>query len=301
MTERIATTTITEGFTQKMHSLGRKQFELMKQATTGQRIHMASEGPSVMGRIMDMQTEKRNLNQFYKNAGEAKDLATISFSQINQLKDIMVRAQEIAALTNSDLSADEFGPYSKEIEGLVEQAASIVGSKHLDGKYLFSGASTDTHPLNITRDGNNKITSVVYQGSANVSPKFSISSADKLSPRLETSETQGLATVVTDLISLRDALTSGQSSQVRTAETSLRTSFDTVVAHVGSLGSKLARIEFANSQNTEQFRHLDGEISQEADADLVTTIASFQQAQLAYQAAMRSYSMIQQNSLLDML
>tara|TARA_B100001248_G_scaffold262589_1_gene259776 strand:+ start:78507 stop:79409 length:903 start_codon:yes stop_codon:yes gene_type:complete len=300
MSFRVSSNTFPESLKNNLARLNQEQSKLLLQATTGQRITKPSDDAPAMARILDYQSGKREVAQFSRNANRAHIMTQSSYNALDKMRDISTHAQEIGASTNNELAAEKFAPYAKEVDGMLEQAVNLLNSKHL-GDSLFAGNQSDVQPFQVTRDVNNKITAITYNGATTASAKYDVAENTNLSPVLDGSEAQGLLSSLDNLRLLRDALEASDSTAVAALEPSLRADGDKVIASLGTLGAKLTRIEGAKTQNSTRFADIDKSISNEADVDFVSTIQKLNQVQMGLQTAMQAGARALSLSILDFI
>ena len=279
--------------------LGTKQAELQDQVASGQRVRLPGDDPAAVGRLLTLEAERRQVNQFERNADVALELSQATFSYLKEIKDLSDRAGELALLGTGALGANATLAYAAEVEQLVEQAVRL-GNGKLRNDYLFAGTSIDTEPFAVTRGTDNKITSASYTGNSDVR---SIAVAEQSTVEVGSNGTTnaGLGDFINSLITLRDSLLGNDRTALDTAAGELATSEDVLVSAIGGLGAAEMRIEVSRDQITTRRDSIELLVSAEADADLPTTVVKLSQATTAYEAALASASRILNMSILDYL
>lgn len=296
---RVATNTISEAIVRQIQKLGSQQVKLQSQVASGQRITQPEDDPAAVGRVLILESERRQIYQFGRNAANAMALAQASFSGLRGIKRISDRASELATLGTGVLGPDALKAYGAEVGQLIEQAVQSANTR-FNGNYIFTGTAVDAPAVTVVRDGNGLVTSVSYAGNANQSA-IPLSEATNITPTTTGTTNVGLITFITNLISLRDALTSGSTAAVAATQPGLTTSEDMLVTALADNGGVQTRILASMSQQADRNSSLDQLISAETSVDLPTTIVSLNQAQTAYQASLQSAANIMHLSLLDYL
>ena len=144
---RIPNLTMSDSLVLRLNALNVKQTQLNDQLSSGQRITLASEDPEAASRIMSMRTEQSNLQVYAKNADRVLGVAQASYSALDQLQGISSRANELAALSNSDnVSSAERQAYAVELNQLIKSALD-AGNTKFQGDYLFNGVNTSVQPF----------------------------------------------------------------------------------------------------------------------------------------------------------
>ena len=296
---RIPTQSVSEGITRQLAQLSARQSKLQNQVATGQRIFQPEDDPAAIGRVLTLQSERSQVQQFARNADRALQISQSSFAGLQTVKKISDRAGEIATLGQSAVNVDSFRAYGAEIEQLVEQGLQQVNTK-LGNDFLFGGTAVDSAPFTATRDSNGKVTGITYNGTA-AAAAIQISENSTISPGNSGATNQNLADFLNNLVALRDALQSGNSASVASTRGPLDVSENKLVETMGERGAIQLRIEVARDQLTVRYQDSEKLISAEADVDLPEAIVKLNQTQTAYQAALQSAASIMKISLLDYL
>lgn len=296
---RISTNSVSESVLTQIQNLSQQQASLQKQVSTGQKIFNPSDDPSAMGRIISLDTESRQISQFQANATRALDVSQATYSSLQEIKKLSDRATEIGTLGGGASSADSYVAYAEEVNQLIEQAVQLANTQSKND-YLFSGTAVGTAPIDATRDANDQITSVTYEGDSDQST-IQLSETSSIAPGTDDTTNTGIATFINNLIALRDALNTGVSTNVTAVQTDLETSENLLVDSLSEQGAVQLRIETNQSQLTNRASNIEKLISYDADADMATSMTKLSQTSTAYQAALSSATKILQTSLLDYL
>jgi len=283
----------------QIQQLTSDQAKLQLQVSTGRRITEPEDDPAAVGRVLNLQSEQRQLAQYANNTERALTLAQTSYSGLQGIKKVSDRAGELATLGTGALSADSMQTYGSEVDQLLEQGLQLANSRS-GGDYLYGGTVTDTPPFVAVRDSNGKITSVSYVGNSNQAG-IPLSESTNVNPTTSGATNTGLNDFLSSLITLRDSLNSGDVAAVRAAQPALQTGEDVIISSMAENGGIQTRIEAAQSQQQDRVTGLESLISGESSVDLPTTIVKLNQTTTAYQAALASASKIMNLSLLDYL
>ena len=294
---RITNNTVSDNIVTQIQNLNQQQAKLQNQVSTGQRIFQPEDDPASVGRVLDLQTEQRNLSQFQANAAHALEVSQASYSGLQAVKTISDRISQIATLGSGALNPSQLQAYGSEVNQLLEQTVQTANSK-FGNNYLYGGSAVDTPPYVVTRDAQGNITSVTYNGNA-TQPGIPISSTSTIAANTSGATNNNIASFINNLVALRDALNSGNSTTVQGMQTPLTTNEDSLVSAIAENGGVQARIEATQSQQQDQSTDLTKLVSGETDVDLPSTIVKLTQTQTAYQAALQSAANIMRTSLLD--
>lgn len=296
---RIATNTVSDSVLTQIQNLSVQQAKLQNQVATGQKIFQPEDNPSAVGRILTLDTEAREVQQFQANGNRALEVSQATYSGLQDIKKISDRAGEIATLGAGASSPAALQAYGQEVNQLIEQALQN-GNTKLRNDYLFAGTALNTAPLVATRNATGDVTLVAYAGD-NSQTSVQISEISKLNPGSSSATNNGLSAFLNNLIALRDALNSGNSNAVAATQPNLDTSENLLVNSLSEQGAVQLRIEVAQGQQSTRSTNIEKLISSEADADMATSAVKLSQTSTAYQAALSSATKILQMSLLDYL
>lgn len=294
---RVATSTISDNIVRQIQLLSSQQGKLQNQIATGQRISQPEDDPAAVGRVLNLETERRHVTQFANNTAKALEIAQASFSGLQGIKKISDRAGELATLGAGVLGPQAMTAYATETDQLIEQAVQAANTR-FNGNYIYAGTAVDLPAVTVLRDVTGKITSATYAGNS-AQAAIPLSEAASITPATNGTTNAGLAAFINNLVSLRDALNSGSTSAVSAAQTVVTASEDLIVSALADNGGVQTRIEASQAQQADRTTSVDQLISSETSADLPATIVKLNQTQTAYQAALQSAANIMRLSLLD--
>jgi flagellar hook-associated protein 3 FlgL len=296
---RVPTRSTSETVIAQLQKLGSKQAQLQKQVSTNQRIFLPSDDPAAMGRMLGIGNEQNQLSQFQRNIGLASNLAQASYSGLEGLNNVSTRAGELATLGAGVTSAEAASAYGSEVNQLLEQAVQLGNSRFGDD-YIHAGTAFDTEPFVVTRDAAGLITSVAYAGTAD-NAAIRVSQTASVSPRTDGATNTGIRDFINQLVALRDALNTNNSSTVAAAGIAIDNATDPILSAISENGSIQLRIQVSGTQQSARADSLERLASSEADVDLASTMVKLSQASTSYEAALASASKIMNMSLLDYL
>jgi flagellar hook-associated protein 3 FlgL len=296
---RVPSNAFSETLSSQLQQLGQQQAQLQNQVSTGLRISNLSDDPSAAGRVLNLQTETKQIQQYQRNNSLATELTQTAYSALNSIKTISDRAGELISLGSGTSSTDSSDAYGKEANQMLEQFLQAANTKY-NGQYIFGGTVTDTAPFAADRDSSGNITSITYQGGSDASA-FEVGEGATISPYTSGTANQELADFGNSLTDLRDALDNQDTTKLASVQSSLQTSEDGLLATISNIGAIQTRLESNSTQNQARFASLQNLTSSDTDADIASATVKLTQTNTAYQAAMESGSKILQMSLLDYL
>jgi flagellar hook-associated protein 3 FlgL len=296
---RISSNTVADNLIRQIQQLSSQQAKLQTQVSTGRRIAQPEDDPAAVGRVLILQGEQNQLDQFARNADRALNLSQASYSGLNEIKKLSDRATEIGTLANGALSDSARQAYAAELDQLIEQALQLGNSK-LGNDYLYAGTAVDQPPFVATRDADGHVTSVAYAGNTSQAA-IPLSATSSVYPGASPATNAGLNGFFNQLVALRDALQNNDTAGLTAAQSDLVATEDVLVSGLAEQGAVQMRIEISQSLQQSLSQNLAQLISAEVDADMPSTIVKLSQAQTAYEAALSSSASIMRTSLLDYL
>jgi flagellin-like hook-associated protein FlgL len=204
---RVTTNSLPDTLLRRLQSLGADQNKAILQLSTGQRISAPSDDAPAMQRILNLRSEKKQSQQFYRNTIDGVEISKASFASLDQMKNIMSRASELAASIGGATSDQEYKAKFTEINQLIEQGLNVANSK-LRGSYLFAGdasGSTQAPFLAARNPQSGLINKVEYKGSDHIA-EMNITETARISAFVSPSENADIAAFLNKLLELRDSV-----------------------------------------------------------------------------------------------
>jgi len=296
----------------RLQSLGSEQNKALTQLSTGQRIAAPSDDAPAMQRILNLRVEKKQNQQYHRNATDGLEVSKVTFSSLEQIKDLLVRASELSANISGATSEQEFKAKASEIDQLIQQGLNVANTK-LRGSYLLAGEASGASdaPFTATSTGG-KVTQIAYRYSItdqgdDANPQMHIGEDTKISAFATPRENREVADLLNKMISMRNAMTDApigtatKASNVLNLRDDLATKEDQILSALSRAGTIQYRLETAMKDLEVRYEGTEKLISTDADIDFAEATVRLNRAQMAYQAAIQSGARIQSNSLLDYL
>ena len=316
---RVTTNSFNNDLRHNIHKLAERQLRLQQQVSTGQRIDSASDDPNAMRRVLDLRNEQGLLRQYQDNITILRENTNMVYSTVQGFKKLSDRASEIAVVADGTKGPSALNAYAKEVDQLIEEAFRMANSKHRN-VYIFSGTKGTTEAYTATRNADNQITSVTFEGNTS-SAKIDIASHSTVEANYSAEGANGVLKTnvagtdfIQNLIDLRTELSDAASSTSTPADkatalsnikgsvlSNLDLSELNFIDHFSSIGAKLSRLETSQTITNQQIAAVEPLISNEIDVDLADTLVRLNEIQNAYTAALQSGSTLLRTSLLDFL
>lgn len=128
-----------------------RQIEAMyigqRQLTTGKRVLLPSDDPISISRIMKYKAELAALEEYSRVIDTAKIFNSSIESAINDLKNMLTKAKQIAVQGSTDtLSATDRLALAREIDTLIQRSIDTINTK-VSSRYIFAGFKADIPPV----------------------------------------------------------------------------------------------------------------------------------------------------------
>jgi flagellar hook-associated protein 3 FlgL len=294
---RVASLSTTDRIIQQIDSLNSQQATLQTEVSTGQKITNPEDNPSGFNTALTLEDDLSQVQQYASNSSQALTVAQSSSSGLTSLQTVSNRAGELATLGTGTLGASAMQSYGTETNSLIQQAVQAANSS-FNGAYLYGGTASGTPPFTVTQDSSGNITGVTYVGNS-TQEQIPLSSSTSVAPNTDGTTNTGIATFINNLISLRDALNSGDTTAVANTQAGLTAGENVIVSAIATNGAVQGQIQAAQTRQTADSTNFQTDLASDIDADLPTTITQLNQAQTAYQAALQSAVSTMQLSILN--
>jgi flagellar hook-associated protein 3 FlgL len=267
-----------------------------------------------MQRILNLRVEKKQNQQYHRNATDGLEVSKVTFSSLEQIKDLLVRASELSANVNGATSEQEFKAKASEIDQLIQQGLNVANTK-LRGSYLLAGEASgapDAPFVIASKNSKDQISQIDYrypiadQGD-DANPQMHIGEDTKISAFTTPRENRQVADLLNKMIAMRNAMTdtpttpATKASSVLGLRDDLAEKEDQILSALSRAGTIQYRLETAMKDLEVRYEGTEKLISTDADIDFAEATVRLNRAQMAYQAAIQSGARIQSNSLLDYL
>ena len=122
--------------------------DLQNKIATGENILRASDDPVGSVELSGLNVVKNQIEQYERNVNSANDRLTLLDKNLENLSNIMIRAQELIIQASSDvLGASDREAIALEVDEMKEEILSVANAQDSNGSYLFSGYKTSIIPF----------------------------------------------------------------------------------------------------------------------------------------------------------
>ncbi|MGK0441335.1 MAG: flagellar hook-associated protein 3 FlgL [Pseudohongiellaceae bacterium] len=152
-----------QGFNQSLNSMLRIQeqsFETQNQISTGKRITTPADDPVGAAKIIQLDQEQSQLEQFQKNIDFSESRLQIEEVRLSSFNDLLIRVKELTLqASNGTVAFQERQSLAAELDTRLDELVSLANSQDANGEYIFSGFQGGTIPFVQNSAGN-----YIYQG-----------------------------------------------------------------------------------------------------------------------------------------
>ncbi|MCR8921391.1 flagellar hook-associated protein FlgL [Dasania sp. GY-MA-18] len=152
-----------QGFNQSLSSMLRIQeqsFNTQNQISTGKRIGTPADDPVGAAKLIQLDQEQSQLEQFEKNISFVESRLEIEEVRLSSVNDLLIRVKELTLQAANGTNAfSERKSIAAELGTRLEELVSIANSTDANGEYIFAGFKGGTQPFVQNSAGD-----YVYQG-----------------------------------------------------------------------------------------------------------------------------------------
>lgn len=299
-------------FESSMANLQRRQAQLSEtqtQLTSGKRVRLASDDPAAAAAAERALAAGARAEAHLRAVAESRNAMQQTESALGDAGDLAQRARELmVGAGNASFSDAERATLAEALRGVRDDMLAVANRSDGAGRYLFGGQGSDIKPLRDTAGG------VVYDGTTG---QLSAAAGEVAPLSLDGSEVflrapdpanPGATLSIFDTLdrTIGELLTPGRTSaDVGQTVSAGLSGIDAAQGNLGRwralAGESLNRTDGMESRLTQRKVDAARDRSGAEDLDMVSAISDFQSQQTGYDAALKTYSLVQRMSLFDYL
>ena len=297
-------------------NLQRRQESLAQsheQLTSGRRVLRASDDPAAAAQAERALAAMARAESQQRALEASRNAMQLSESALGDAGEMLAQTRElIVSAGNGTYNDSQRQTIAESVRGLRNDLLAVANRSDGTGRYLFGGQGSAGPPLldapgGVAYAGTAGQLNVAVGGQGQSNTPLSIDgraawlqAADPANPGTNVSVFDVLDTAVADL------LTPGRSSaQVAQTVSSALSGVDVAAGNLSAWRSRagvaLNRIDGIEGRLSQTKLDAERERSGAVDLDMVTAISDFQNRQTGYDAALKTYSLVQRMSLFDYL
>lgn len=148
MVERLSTLQIFQSgvstILERQSELNRTQQEL----ASGRRIQSPSDDPTGAVRILDIEEDLRQVDQFQRNASLAEGQLARTDDTLGRITDVLQRVRELTLqANNASQGPEERDAIAVELEARLSELVSLANTRDGNDEYIFAGFQARTQPF----------------------------------------------------------------------------------------------------------------------------------------------------------
>jgi flagellar hook-associated protein 3 FlgL len=299
-------------FQNSIDSLQKRQqalTEAQERLTSGKRVSKASDDPTAAAAAERALAAQSRAEAQLRALDTSKNAMQLTESALGTAGELMQQARELlVAAGNGSYTDSERATLALSIRGLRDELLAVANRSDGAGRYLFGGQGADSPPLQDAPGG------VTYNAAAGQTQaalgESSPLAIDGRAAWLQapSAATPGATDSLFDVMDrvVGELLTPGRTgAQIGQGVADGLRDFDAVSENLSAwrsrAGEALNRIDRIGERLAQGKLDAQTERSNAEDLDMIEAISEFQNRQSGYDAALKTYSMVQQMSLLQYL
>ena len=301
-----------QSFDAAISQLQRRQIamsEAQQQLTSGKRVQRASDDPASAARAERALAALARSEASMRGLDTSRSATMFTEAALGDAGELLQQAREVmVGAGNGSYSDADRKSLAAKLGGLRSDLLSVANRSDGNGRYLFGGQGSNVPPLVDSPTGVSYVGTIgQLQASAGEAATLSFD-GDPVWLRAPDPANPGGTLSVFDVMDrlITELNTPGRSGAVisQSVTTGLR-DLDTVMTNLSSwrarAGEALVRADGIQDRLSQSKLDAQTERSKAEDLDMVAAISDFQSKQTGYDAALRTYSIVQRMSLVDYL
>jgi flagellar hook-associated protein 3 len=157
---RISSQQVFQGGVDRLQDLNSGVNKTQEQISTGKKVNSPADDPVAAARILKLNQEVAQIDQFQRNVDLAENRLEQEESALSDVTDVIQRVRELTVQAgNASLSVKDRQSVASELRQRLEQVASLSNTRDASGEFIFSGFKGGTQAFTQNVSG-----SYVYQG-----------------------------------------------------------------------------------------------------------------------------------------
>ena len=282
-----------------LRNIGSRQSSLVdlnEKLTSGKRVLRASDDPvaaaqaeRALTRIERIQVEQRALDAQRNGVAQAESSLGDAVGLVQEIRELVISAG------NGAHNSTDRATIANQLQSLRDQLLGVANRKDTSGAPLLSALGSSSTPFSGAAGAFNGLPGQSTGTDATIPGTLDGNAAYMLTP------TESLFTALDQAIGdIRNATNSGQAvAAVTIGLTKLDQGLDRLQSVRGYAGELLNQADRITGDQEKRSIQLEADHSRAEDLDLVKGLSDFQHQQTGYEAALKTYSMVQKLSLFN--
>lgn len=283
-------------FLRDLQDLQDRLFRSQREVISGRKLDRPSDGPVETARVVRIRDEVSQINQYYRNIGQARIRVASAGEALNSVRNLLNRVTELGNRGLSDtLRQADRDAVATEVEEILNELVRI-SQAHVDGKRLFSGSQVDTDPVVLSGG------SYTYQGDG-VVHMVEIAKNRKIATNVPGSQifTDASAPLLDSVQGLANALRASDTNGIRTQLQTLEQAAQLVDTARVRLMTAENQLEVTKNLLDTDLVNLTREMSALQDANIAESISRMVQNETSLRATLATGARLSQMNLFDII
>jgi flagellar hook-associated protein 3 FlgL len=265
----------------------------MMQLETGKRVNQPSDDPAAEAAYIQNRTQASAVTQYLQTASNLSGTFQVANSALSGAVNVLTSAVSLGVEGgNGNLTSAQQQALTQSVDQMQQQLLNVSNTT-FQGNYIFSGSKTKTASFVLD---NTQSSGVLYQGNTETM-KVAIAPNNQITTNVPGSQIFNDA--FQSLSDLKNGLSSGNTSQIESAVTSLRSAIDTINQQRVTYSSGMTRLQSAQTLLQNQNLQLQSQENDLIGTDMAAAITNANTAMVARNAILSVGSRLTQVSLLN--
>ncbi|WOJ96651.1 flagellar hook-associated protein FlgL [Congregibacter brevis] len=129
---------------ERQADLARTQQEL----STGRRILSPSDDPAGAVKVLDIEEDLRQIDQYQRNASTAEGQLAFEDTTLSSVTDVLQRVRELSLqANNATIGAEGRAAIAVELDSRLEELVSLANTRDANDEYIFAGFQAESEPF----------------------------------------------------------------------------------------------------------------------------------------------------------
>lgn len=284
-------------FNQSVYNVSRRHEEMYQsneKVSTGKRVNRPSDDPVDAGKILGIRSLIDSVEQYKRNITTGTTWLSYTESSLGLAEQLFTDAKVLAEqMASGTYTGDQREMLATQAEQLYDQLVQVANTKVVD-RYIFAGFSTGSTPFTHDSDYN-----VQYNGDDS-SIRISIQQNTRV-----TINTTGQRAFISDtnvfdvLRDLRTALRDNDQDAIQRVLPQIDEAMNKIITERAYVGTAITQMEAAGQVLDQYSLATSEQLSAIEDTDMVEAVTQLKMQQIAYEATLKSTTMVTQLSLMQ--
>ncbi len=301
ITNRMVKNATLRNIQQNLRAMNRLQEDL----SSGKAMRKPSDDPIRVARIMSFTISLSKNAQYRRNINSATSWLEVTEDALQGINEVLQRVRELAvAGTNGAMSPAAREAIAMEVDELTGVLVQL-GNTSYEGRQVFGGFKTTTVPFErddvgvVTYNGDDGI--IDWEVAPGVTIQGNISGQELFKINISEQELGIESGIFAHMNKLRNALNSGNTSEIDESIGHMTEAIDHVLDKRASLGALVNGLKLTLSNNEAENINFTGMRSELEDVDFAEAIMHFTSLENVYRASLSTGAKVMESTLLDFL